>query len=87
MSLSCREFVDFLMEYLDGELGEGERRVFEAHIGDCTPCGTYLETYRETVRLGRSVCRESADPATDPVPEDVPEELVRAILAARDSSS
>lgn len=83
MSLSCREFVEFLMDYLDGELGERERRVFEAHIGDCSPCGTYLETYRETVRLGRSVCREPAGP----VPDDVPEELVRAILAARGSSS
>lgn len=82
MSLSCREFVEFLMDYLDGELGEGERRVFEAHVGDCPPCGTYLETYRETVRLGRTVCSDAADP----VPEDVPEELVHAILAARDRS-
>lgn len=82
MSLSCREFVEFLLDYIEDRLGDSERSVFEAHMGDCPPCGTYLETYRETVRLGRSVCG-----AEDALPEDVPEDLVRAILAARESSS
>ena len=70
--------VEFLMEYLDGGLGEGERRVFEEHIGDCPACVNYLDTYRETVRLGKGVCSPEAE-----VPPDVPEELVQAILSAR----
>ena len=77
--MNCREFVEFLMEYLDGELPGRQRGVFEEHMADCPSCVTYLETYRETVRLGGALC---ADPA-DPVPEDVPENLVQAILAAR----
>ncbi|HKA16032.1 MAG TPA: zf-HC2 domain-containing protein [Myxococcota bacterium] len=76
--MKCREFVEFLMEYLDGALGESERRVFECHIEDCPACVNYLETYRETVRLGHSVCTPDAE-----VPPDVPEELVQAILSAR----
>jgi anti-sigma factor RsiW len=76
--VKCREFVEFLMEYLDGALGEGERRVFEEHVGDCPACVNYLETYRETVRLGKGVCAPDAE-----VPPDVPEELVQAILSAR----
>lgn len=78
--MTCREFVEFLMAYLDEELPGGQRRVFEGHLQDCPPCKTYLETYRETVELGRRVCDGEVAP-----PEDVPESLVRAILAARRS--
>ena len=76
--MTCREFVEFMMEYLDGTLNSSERQVFEGHIGDCPQCVHYLDTYKETVRLGRSVCNQE-----DEVPEDVPEALVEAILAAR----
>ncbi len=77
--MKCQEFVDFLMDYLDGELPEGERATFEEHMDECPPCVTYLDTYAETLRLGRTLCRDPEGP----VPEDVPEGLVRAILAAR----
>jgi len=77
--MTCKEFVDFLMAYLDGELPAGQRSTFEGHLADCPPCKTYLNTYRETVALGRGVCA-GEDAA---VPEDVPEALVLAILAAR----
>lgn len=76
--MKCREFVEFLMEYLDGALVETERCVFEQHIEDCPACVNYLDTYRETVRLGNSLCTPEDD-----VPPDVPEELVQAILSAR----
>ena len=76
--MKCREVAEFLMEYIDGALGDSERSVFEGHIEDCPACVNYLETYRETVRLGKSVCAPDAE-----VPPDVPEELVQAILSAR----
>jgi len=76
--MKCRDCVEFLMEYLDGTLAESERRVFEAHLGECPPCGHYLDSYRETVRLGRTLCE-----ADERVPPEMPEELVSAILAAR----
>ena len=77
--MKCREFVEFLMAYDEGELPEDQRRLFEQHMSDCPPCVTYLETYRETVRLGHQVCRDPEGPP----PEDVPEGLIQAILAAR----
>jgi anti-sigma factor RsiW len=80
--MKCREFVEFVMEYLDGTLGESERRVFEDHVGLCPPCVNYLASYRETVRLGNSVCAPN-----DELPPDVPEELVQAILCARRGKS
>lgn len=77
--MTCQELVEFLMQYLDGELSPEECAAFEEHLGECPDCIVYLETYRETVRVGRMVCKCP----NDPVPADVPEELIRAILAAR----
>ncbi|MCA9510281.1 MAG: zf-HC2 domain-containing protein [Myxococcota bacterium] len=75
--MNCREFVDFLMAYLDEELEPVARDVFEGHMGACPSCKDYLDTYADTIRLGRLAC------ADDGVPCDAPEELVAAILAAR----
>ena len=77
--MNCREFVEFLMDYLDGGLPAEQAATFNAHMDGCPSCVTYLETYRETIRLGKCVC-ECSD---DVIPDDVPEKLVAAILAAR----
>lgn len=78
--MTCRELIDFLMQYLDGELPADRRAVFDAHLAVCDACQRYLATYREGVALGKSACGN--DPS-DPVPTEVPEDLVQAILAAR----
>lgn len=77
--MNCREFVEFLMDYMEGELSPEQRVTFLTHMDQCPPCITYLETYRETVRLEKCIC----DDPEGPVPDDVPEDLVAAILAAR----
>ena len=77
--LTCREFADFLMAYLDEELADVQRDEFEQHIELCPPCVHYLATYAETVRLGKECCADGDGPP----PEDAPETLVQAILAAR----
>jgi anti-sigma factor RsiW len=78
VELTCRDFVEFLSEYLDGGLGRDEATRFEAHLAECPDCVAYLEGFREAVRLGRECFAQDAGP-----PGDVPEELVAAILAAR----
>jgi anti-sigma factor RsiW len=78
MDMTCRELADFLMAYLDGELEESERRVFDEHLELCPPCKDYLVTYRECVEAGRRACESE-----DAQPEHVPEGLIQAILAAR----
>ena len=77
--MTCRELVEFLMEYLDGLLAEPERMCFEEHLGECPDCVAYVATYREAIRLGKEACKAG----NDSIPTDVPEELVRAILASR----
>ncbi len=81
--LTCHELIDFLRDYLDGELEAEERARFERHLGLCPPCVRYLETYQETVRLGR----EAFGGSEGGVPEEVPDELVRAVLDARSRRS
>ncbi len=76
--MTCRELVEFLADYLAGQLAPDVRRVFEIHLGDCPECATYLRGYADAIRLARA-CAET----DDAVPAEVPERLVRAIVAAR----
>ena len=76
--MKCREFVEFIIDYLDGELPADQAAVFEEHMHLCPPCIEYLETYRTSVKLTVECCR-----CGDDVPPEVPEKLVQAILAAR----
>ena len=43
-----------LSEYLDGSLGESDRRRIEGHLASCSPCTAYLNTLRATIQaLGK----------------------------------
>jgi anti-sigma factor RsiW len=80
--VTCRDFADFMMDYLSGELPAGTRASFERHLHVCENCQKYLAGYEETVKLGK---RAFEDGQAE-LPKDVPEDLIRAILAARRSS-
>ncbi|MGE0812651.1 MAG: anti-sigma factor [Vicinamibacterales bacterium] len=77
--MTCREFIDFIMNYLDGELPTEVQTPFERHLSRCPACERYLRQYRATIAAGKAAY---ADDAGD-VPGDVPEELVTAILESR----
>lgn len=74
--LSCREIIDFVMAYLDGELPERERAIFDAHLAICPDCVNYVNSYKTTIALAKQ-----SQPPTEAAP--IPDDLVRAILAAR----
>jgi anti-sigma factor RsiW len=77
--MTCRDMVQFLMDYLSEELPDDTRAVFERHVNACPDCVMYLATYRETVVL----CRESFKVPEQDAAADVPEDLIQAILAAQ----
>jgi anti-sigma factor RsiW len=77
--VTCREFADFMAEYLAGDLAPDLQRPFDHHLSVCVNCQRYLTSYRETVALGK---RAFADDDAA-LPADVPDELLKAILAAR----
>lgn len=79
--MTCRDFADFLADYLAGELPQDILASFDAHIAVCPNCVRYLAQYRETIVFGRQAFRDlDAD-----VTSDVPEDLIAAILAAREA--
>jgi anti-sigma factor RsiW len=43
--------VDFLSDYIDGELETAVRAEFEKHMGHCAPCRRFLDSTRRTVDL------------------------------------
>ena len=77
--ITCREFVEFLADYLAGELSPASQAEFEFHLSDCPDCALYLQSYEETIRLGKVACFD----LDAPPPVDAPEELIQAILAVR----
>jgi anti-sigma factor RsiW len=82
--MSCREFTEFLCEYLFGNLPAAERVEFDKHLAECPWCVAYLDSYQKTIQLEQAAFSASQDA---PPPAAAPEELVRAILRARSHSS
>ncbi|MGQ0657602.1 MAG: anti-sigma factor family protein [Chromatiales bacterium] len=77
--MTCADADAFVVDYLDGRLKEGERRLFERHIHFCRPCRAYLKAYKRTLELSRAY-GEAADKVEVP---RMPEQLIQAILAAK----
>ena len=76
--MTCREFADFMSDYLVGELPSDVRTQFDDHLARCVNCRRYLTSYKESVKLAKHAYDDCAE-----LPDDVPEDLVRAILAVR----
>ena len=74
--ITCREFVEFLDDYLAAALPEAERSAFGAHLAACPSCVAYMKTYQASIRLGKAVL------SGPDLPAEVPQELLQAVLAA-----
>jgi anti-sigma factor RsiW len=82
--MNCREFTEFLHEYLFGNLSAEERAEFDKHLAECPWCVAYLDSYRKTMRLEQAAF---SAPEDAPPPAGAPEELIQAILRARSRAS
>lgn len=78
LEATCREVIDFLMDYLEGDLALERRRAFEEHLAECPSCVSYIATYRATIELARG-----AAGGAPPLDEAVALRLARAIRDAR----
>ena len=77
--MTCREFAEFMSDYLSGELPSDIRARFDDHLARCANCRNYLMSFQESVTLGE----HAYDNDGAAMPADVPDDFVRAILAAR----
>jgi len=80
----CREFTEFLDDYLSGDLHADELAEFESHLAECPSCVAYLDSYQKTITLEKAPFAGRDDEALS---AEVPEELVQAILRARPRSA
>ena len=76
--MTCREFADFLDDYLADALRPPVRAAFERHLEVCINCVRYLDHYRQSIALGR----RAFDMGDTELPADVPEDLVEATVVA-----
>ncbi len=77
--ITCAEFEDFILRYLEGELTDKQRTVFEWHLRLCRECREYLAAYQRALEVAKVELSEPKAWAGD----DVPEDLIKAILEAR----
>ena len=47
--LTCKELVELVTGYFDGELSRRQRRRFEAHVAGCDGCTAHLRQMRRTI--------------------------------------
>ena len=59
---TCKDSVDLLLEFLDGDMpAEDEQRLGE-HLAGCPPCVDFLKTYRATPSLCKRAFRHAMPP-------------------------
>ncbi|AKS46715.1 Putative zinc-finger [Octadecabacter temperatus] len=78
MMISCPQFEEFIVEYLEGGLTVHERRVFALHLKICRECREYLAAYEASMAAAKQGLASDASS----VPVDIPEDLVAAITAS-----
>ncbi len=69
--LNCRELVELVTAYLEGDLSWGERKRFDAHLSACDGCTMYVEQMRRTIELTGTL-------RLDDVSQNAEEALLRA---------
>lgn len=75
--MTCQELIEFLTDYLDGQLPLSQRLAFELHLTLCPDCRSYLHNFKTTIAAAKQAGDEAAE---------MPEDLVKAILNSRRTS-
>ncbi len=75
--MTCREFTEWIVDYVDGALPQEGHLHCEQHLECCCACGEYLRQYRQTIALGRAAFCE---PGCSAAALDA---LVKAVLDVR----
>jgi len=53
--ICCKECLDLLSDYLDGDLDPKSSAALEEHFQDCPPCIAFLNTFKTSTHI----CRET----------------------------
>lgn len=76
MSVECRDHLDGLSDYVDGELDPALCAEIERHMAECGDCRIVVDTLRKTISLYRNHGHED-------VPEDAKARLYAVLKLDR----
>ncbi|HZH02339.1 MAG TPA: zf-HC2 domain-containing protein [Myxococcaceae bacterium] len=54
----CKDSIDRLLDFLDGEMPKELAHKLEAHVSSCPPCVDFLRTYQATPGLCRKALQK-----------------------------
>ena len=52
---SCKDVVDLLSDYIDGECPTEDRALIEGHLADCPECITFVNTFRKSISMAKNL--------------------------------
>jgi predicted anti-sigma-YlaC factor YlaD len=61
-TLTCKEIVEIVTDYLEGTMSPELRERFDDHLSSCEGCSAYLAQMRETIRLTGMLTEEAIPP-------------------------
>jgi anti-sigma factor RsiW len=59
----CRDVVELIAAYLEGELPADSRAAVEAHLAGCDGCTMVLDEFRQTIALTGMLTDEQVSPS------------------------
>ena len=60
--ICCKECIELLHDYLEGELDPGINTSLEEHLADCPPCVAFVNTYKSATRLCKTTLQSKDIP-------------------------
>ena len=70
--LTCKDFLGWLNEFLDGTAGDEIRRELESHVNACPNCWVIFDTTKKTIQVYKGM-----DP--HPLPSEIESRLLAAL--------
>lgn len=49
--MKCRDLLNVLNDYIDGEIDPAVCKEFEKHMADCNPCQIVIDTIKKTITI------------------------------------
>ena len=60
--ICCKECIELLHDYLEGELNPEINASLEEHLADCPPCVAFVNTYKSVTRLCKTTLQSKDIP-------------------------
>jgi len=71
--VECKEILNILSDYVDGELPEARCLEIQEHMKACSRCREFVESFQESLEIAHNLEKKSP-------PENVCESVLRAFL-------